>query len=232
MWLVLSFVAAGLGWAAAAGAAELREGPQVSSAAELEAAVTESFAAAFPARTPQWRFARPHPFASGAEGPLRLAIPVTLKGGKNWFQLRADGPKPRAYLLPVDLEWADSVWVATMPFRAGHQLAPTDVDRRWMNHTHSPQAIALPSSPVGLCVKQAVRGGEILTADNMREPYLIERGTTVRLRYQSGGLTIAARAEALENGTLGEEIRVRPLDGRTVCKGTICGEKEVEVILP
>jgi len=232
LWLILSLVAAGLCFAAAGEAAELREGPRVNSVAELEEAVATCLASAFPERTPRWRFARPHPFASGAAGPLQLSIPVTLKGGKNWFQLKVDGPKPRAYLLPVDLEWADSVWVALKPFRAGHRLASADVERRWMNHTHSLGAILLPTSPAGLCVKQAVRGGEILTADALREPYLIERGTTVRLRYQSDGLTIATRAEALENGGLGEEIRVRPLDGRRVCQGTICGEKEVEVTLP
>jgi flagella basal body P-ring formation protein FlgA len=74
--------------------------------------------------------------------------------------------------------------------------------------------------------------GTVLSRDLVTLPPVIERGRIVRLLYQRPGLRIVTRAKALEDGLLGEAIRVRPLDAKRSCQAVVRGEEEVEVIAP
>jgi flagella basal body P-ring formation protein FlgA len=236
LWLWVAATGLGAAAGAAAGATARTtapvESPLVGSAEQLEAALGKIVQAHFGNRSTDWSFVREHPFQTVQPESLRLLPPHELKGGRNWFQLRAEGSSPQAYLLPVDIAWRDSLWVSQRSLPAGHPIEPGDLVRRWQQHTLSPQEIAFQSSPVGLCLRHGVKQGDILSRAMLREPYLIERGATVNMIYQSGALSVATRAEALENGSLGERIRVRPLDGKRVCQAVISGDQEVEVTLP
>lgn len=216
----------------AALASPTTEGPLVTSAAELEGALARIVSGAFPDRETEWSFTRDHPFQQGVQSPLRLLLPTQLAGGRNWFQLKGEGAAPQAYLLPIDIAWQDSVWVCRRALPAGHEIQPGDIARQWRTHTLARTGIERSRPPVGLCLRHGVRAGKILARDLLREPYLIERGMTVRMVYQSGTLTIATQAEALENGGLGDRIRVRPFDGQRVCEAVISAREEVEVTLP
>ncbi len=208
------------------------EGPLVGSSAELEGALAHIVADAFPDRDTEWAFTRDHPFQQGTQSPLRLLMPAQLAGGRNWFQLKGEGATHHAYLLPIDIAWQDSVWVYRRALPAGYEIGPGDLRRHWRTHTFALAEVSMPQSPVGQCLRHGVQAGQILSSDHLREPYLIERGSTVRMIYQSGALTIATQAEALENGGLGDRIRVRPFDGQRVCEAVISAREEVEVTLP
>jgi flagella basal body P-ring formation protein FlgA len=226
------------------GAGEVPAGPAVGPAlgtqAELEAVLGRYLAEAFPGRATEWSLGRRHPFEELTEYTFQLLAPETLLGGRNWFQLRGERalagrpdrePDVKSFLLPVDVGWSDSVWVTGRALPAGHVLAAGDVDRRWLQHTHPQAAVDFPA-PLGLVLRQGRRAGAVLIRDLLTAPPVVARGSMVRLIYRRGCLTVAARAEALESGAAGDEIRVRPLDSRRTCRGRVQGAQEVEVIVP
>lgn len=203
----------------------------VSNGGELQRALGQSFAAAFPDRPPMWELPREHDFTRSGAAALALRAPDELQGGRNWFRLQG-AAAGKSYLLPVDLFWEDTVWVATRALRTRHCLTARDCERRFVRHTLRPDELLGGGPPTGLCLRRSVSAGQTLSRALLAPPPLIERGRIVRLLYQNAGLTVSARAEALEDGGVGEAIRVRPIDSRRTCQAIVRTTDEVEVILP
>ena len=60
--------------------------------------------------------------------------------------------------------------------------------------------------------------GRAIAPDMVRAPHAVEAGGAVTVRLAEGPLTIEMKAVALQDGGLGEAIRVRnPETGRTIC---------------
>ncbi len=226
--LLAGSVAGGQTGTAASGAPH----PVVSTEDELQTLIGHIVARAFPETPPSWECSRNHDFGAEGQKGYELLPPDNLGGGRNWFQLRESSPGSKNYLLPVDLFWEDSVWVAARPLRARQILGAVDLVRRVTQHTQLPAEVAFAEAPVGMCLDRAMTSGEVFTRSNLKPAPLIERGAIVRLVYRRPGLTVASRAEALESGSAGEAIRVRPLDVRRVCRAIVVSSGEVEVLMP
>lgn len=68
-------------------------------------------------------------------------------------------------------------------------------------------AVMSEEALIGREARRALRSGETLRAFDLRAPAAITRGETVALVFQSGPLTLTARARALENASLGQSAR-------------------------
>ncbi len=212
--------------------------PPLRTQADLDRAVSRALATAFPENPPAWEMARRHPFERLEDYAFALIAPETLEGGRVWFQLQGQrspamgASDVKTFLLPVDLFWEDSVWVAARPLPAGRVLAPGDLERRWARHTAAPAEVDLGAAPLGQALGRAVTAGQVVGRSWLRAAPVVARGDVVRLVYRRGALTVAMSAEALQGGAPGEEISVRPLDGRRTCRGRVGGPGEVEVMVP
>ncbi len=203
--------------------------PQVRSAAELEQALSTLITAAYPQRTVHWEIARPHPF--GRTDAFLLRAPETWVAGRNWCRLEPLDARA-SYLLPVDLAWEDSVWVASRALPARHPLVAGDVTYTLRWHTFAPAEVDCGRDPRGACLLTPLAAGAILTRAQLGSVPLVARGTMVSLVHRAPGLWIATRATALEDGAAGETIRVRPLSARESCRGVVLDSHQVEVIVP
>jgi flagella basal body P-ring formation protein FlgA len=217
--------------AGAMAAAGNEAAPIIMTRAELTRALDQIVAHAGAGRTVRWELAREHPFEMGTGTRYRLTAPDALIGGRNWFELEAARPGGGTYLLPVDLAWEDSVWVATRPLPAGYVLGERDVARTLRWHAHAASALAT-GDVVGLRVRKAVSSGEILLGDGLTRPPDVARGAWVRLVFRAPGLIVTTRAKALDEGWAGGEIRVQPIDSRHVCQALVRSAEELEVIAP
>lgn len=77
----------------------------------------------------------------------------------------------------------------------------------------------------GVSAKRPIRGSEVGT------PRLVEKGKMVELRYTTAYMSIQSRGEALENGSLGESIRIKNLDTERAISGRVVGTNLIEVNL-
>lgn len=223
-----------LGGVLGAGADPALPAGQFRTAEELETILGQAIAASCGFPPPEFEIAR-DPLCDLTQGSTyELVTPDRIEGGRNWFQMHTVGSDlhEKSYLLPVDLYWNDEVWVTVRPLRRGACLTAEDIVRKVCRHTFHRSEVSFAQAPVGLCLTAPLAGGGILTHALLETPPVVERGSIVRLIYRSPGLTIAAKAKVLEDGRLGEAIRVKPLDARRVCQALVQNAEEVEVIVP
>jgi flagella basal body P-ring formation protein FlgA len=69
----------------------------------------------------------------------------------------------------------------------------------------------------GISAQRPIRSAELTT------PRLVEKGKTVEIRYTTAHMSILGRGEALENGSLGETIRIKNLDSERTISARIVG---------
>lgn len=108
--------------------------------------------------------------------------------------------------------------VLARPMARGEIIEAGDIE--WVSlRADRVRADALMSEAgmIGQEARRALRAGEALRAFDLRAPAAVSRGETVALVFQSGPLTLTARARALENAALGQSARfVNLQSNRTV----------------
>ncbi|MFC4725110.1 flagellar basal body P-ring formation chaperone FlgA [Glycocaulis abyssi] len=152
----------------------------------------------------------------GRTGPFRAEIrsheggdPVTVTG-------RAD---------PVL-----DVPVLARPLARGEVIEAGDIEWvRMRSDRIRADAITSETALVGQEARRALRAGEALRGYDLREPAAITRGETVALVFQSGPLTLTARARALENAALGQTARFVNLQSNRTVEGVVEGPGRARV---
>ncbi len=88
-------------------------------------------------------------------------------------------------------------------------LRPTKVRAGGLNA----DAVTAEGEIVGKAVRRTVSAGEILRAADLQNPIAIERGALVTMTIQTPFMTLTTQGKALDEGALGDTIRV--LNGRS-----------------
>ncbi|ACP24076.1 SAF domain protein [Sinorhizobium fredii NGR234] len=82
----------------------------------------------------------------------------------------------------------------------------------------------------GKVTKRTLLPGRVILASALRDRYAVERGSTVRLIFNNGGLTITAAGSPLEDAAVGELIRARNIDSGVIVSGTVMADGTVHVV--
>lgn len=82
----------------------------------------------------------------------------------------------------------------------------------------------------GKVTKRTLLPGRVILANALREQYAVERGSTVRLVFSNGGLTISAAGSPLQDAAVGELIRARNIDTGIIVSGTVMADGTVHVV--
>jgi flagella basal body P-ring formation protein FlgA len=92
-----------------------------------------------------------------------------------------------------------------------------------------PGAATAPDQVLGLALRVAVQAGRPLGADDVTPPPMVLRNQVIRLHYSQGGMSITTEGRALEQGALGQVVRVMNLASRETLAGTVLADGSVEV---
>jgi flagella basal body P-ring formation protein FlgA len=90
--------------------------------------------------------------------------------------------------------------------------------------------VAVPENDPYVELRENLPAGAQLTARALRLRSVIKRGRQVDALFQDESLTIAVKAEALEDGVPGQIVRVRNLQSRREFKGKVQDEQTVLVM--
>ncbi|HWU61398.1 MAG TPA: flagellar basal body P-ring formation chaperone FlgA [Ensifer sp.] len=82
----------------------------------------------------------------------------------------------------------------------------------------------------GMITKSTLLPDRAISVSSLREPFAVTHGQQVRLIYNSGSLQITALGMPLQDGSVGELIRVRNADSGLTVSGTILGPGVVQVV--
>jgi flagellar basal body P-ring formation protein FlgA len=82
----------------------------------------------------------------------------------------------------------------------------------------------------GMITKSTLLPEHAIYVSALRQPFAVSHGQQVRMVYNNGGLQITALGMPLDDGSVGEMIRVRNRDSGLVVSGTILGPGIVQVV--
>lgn len=83
---------------------------------------------------------------------------------------------------------------------------------------------------IGLIAKSTLLPGRTIPVSALREPFAMTRGSTVRLTFTIGNLTISAAGSPLVDAAVGDVIRARNLDSGVIVSGTVMADGTIHVV--
>ncbi len=85
---------------------------------------------------------------------------------------------------------------------------------------------------IGKEVKRSIRAGQNITLKDVQKQVMVEKGKMITLSFTKGGIMLSAKGKALENGGLGDTVRVMNTKSKSVVQGTVTGPETVSITPP
>jgi flagellar basal body P-ring formation protein FlgA len=152
-----------------------------------------------------------------------------------WMDVLVEGRFVRTVPVSFAVAAYRDAWVAPAPIAKGVPLEPGMMHRREVPITGRPLADpytrGAPSTggASGRRTTRAVKDGEPLTARNTAPVPAIARGDWVALHLKSGLVELERRAQALQDGELGQIVKVRAVNDATPVEVLVVAPGRVEV---
>lgn len=173
---------------------------------------------------------RPGP---GVEFEAQLLPSAALDRVAVQVQVRAQGQlvARRAYELP--LQAGISVVVPTRTIAAGRKIEAGDLTIKALRLGGPPGRFASSIEElVGKTARVTLLADRPIPLPELRAEKIVGRGEELRVLVHAGGLEVTVLAEALEDGALGERIKVRNRSSQRVFAAVVSGQRQAEVEAP
>jgi flagella basal body P-ring formation protein FlgA len=148
------------------------------------------------------------------------------------IELRCEDAKPWHFYVPVRVLGTSQVAVAAHAIVVGSVLKAEDL--RVEEHDISDLPLGFMDDPavaVGLTVARPIAGGAYITNQQLLAAKAVQRGQTVTLVADTGGLSIRMAGRALSDGLVNQRVKVTNLSSGKVVEGIARSEQVVEIIL-
>jgi len=203
---------------------------------ELESLARSEAARAFPPLTERQRFLigplEPNLQLERCRQPVKstLASPHHMQD-RATVELRCPDPKFWHIYVQVRIIGTSPVAVAAHAIVVGSVL--TEKDLRVEQHDVSelpPGFLDDPAIAVGLTANRPIAGGAFLTNQQLVAAKAVQRGQTVTLIADAGGLRVRMAGKALTDGLINQRVRVENLSSGKIVEGIARSEQTVEII--
>ncbi len=123
--------------------------------------------------------------------------------------------------------------VLTSRISAGEKIAENDIQWVRVPATQVSQNIIDDANDlIGFTPKRSIRPGEMVRRGDIEPPRLVEKGDIVSVTYAFANMNLSSRARALEDGALGETIRVLNERSHRTIEVEITGMNEARIVPP
>jgi len=82
---------------------------------------------------------------------------------------------------------------------------------------------------LGMAARHVLMPGMPIAITDLARPVLVHRGQSVMIALAVPGLSLSAKGEAMDDGALGERIRVRNTLSRAILQAEVTGPGELDV---
>jgi len=151
-----------------------------------------------------------------------LVSPREIKPGITATVLRYRLTGGREFSVPVRIKWRQPAAVLRRSLPRGSVLSEEDLRVLFVERS----GLRTPADPFRLCgarlTRNLAQGGVVFTDDVESVP-VIAKGDPVRIVFRAGGLQVEASGEALDNGGVGDTIRVRNVLSRRIIACVVSG---------
>jgi flagella basal body P-ring formation protein FlgA len=172
---------------------------------------------------------------SNAPVTLRVVEVPTLGVASSFivrFELVAGAQSLGLWQMPLAARvWRD-VWVAHSDLPHGLAFGDADCLRERRDVLANREAyLGGDTDRSGLELTQSVSAGTMIMIHHLKPRTLIRRGQVVEAVVHDGGMAISLKVEVLEDGALGQQVRVRNLQSRREFRGKVEDEGTISVSL-
>jgi flagella basal body P-ring formation protein FlgA len=204
---------------------------------QLEALARSEAALQFPQLTDRQRFLvgpiEAHLQQEKCSRPIRplVASPQHMKD-RVVIELRCQDPKPWHIYVPVRIVGTSTVAVAAHAIVAGTVIKDTDVKIEQHDISELPLGfLDDPSIAIGLTASRPIAGGAYLTNQQLVAAKAVQRGQSVTLIADAGGMSVRMAGRAMSDGLMNQRVRVQNLSSGKIVEGIARSEQIVEIIL-
>jgi len=169
------------------------------------------------------------------QGDIRLRVisrgtPSNYKSMLMLMEAALDGKPLRTFWVKADVRVHAQVVQVARPVPYGRALQADDL-HEVLCEVEDPRAdyIRDCAEAVGMTAKRALAPGDLLNRSWVNEVRLVRHGEVVRLLAQSGSVSIAVLVRALQDGKLGDRIKVRNIDSDRALTAVVTGRGEVRI---
>jgi flagella basal body P-ring formation protein FlgA len=150
--------------------------------------------------------------------------------GNTLVGVRCPGPQTWTVHQNANVQVFDRVMVTGRVLNRGTILRAADLraERRELSALTSGYETA-PERLVGKRLQRALTAGAVIPPNAVRAVPAIRRGETVTLVIESQGMTVSSSGAALDDGYLGQRLRVRNPGSERIIEGVVTGERRVAV---
>ena len=82
---------------------------------------------------------------------------------------------------------------------------------------------------IGKEVKRFIHGGQTISDNDIKTPVMVEKGKIVTLNFTKGNVMLSAKGKALEDGEIGETVRVMNIQSKNIIQGTVTAPSTVSI---
>lgn len=204
-------------------------------ASTLEAIARDQAVLRLPPLTPRQRLVvgplDPHLELTRCSAPVE---PVVGPGGhprdRITVELRCAAPRWHLYV-PVRVVGTSPALIAAHALVAGTVLSESDfrVEQRDVQEL-PPGYMDEGSAAVGLTASRPIASGAVITNQMLLGTKVVQRGQTVTLVADAGGLSVRMTGRALSDGLVNQRVRVQNLSSGKIVEGIARSDQVVEII--
>ncbi|MFJ2366903.1 flagellar basal body P-ring formation chaperone FlgA [Pseudomonas sp. NPDC087697] len=157
------------------------------------------------------------------ESPARPIGRVTVK-------VRCDGASPWTVFVPAQVRLFREVVTTTRPLNRTGIIEPSDVMLRERDISLINQGyLTNVDQAIGQKLARPMVIDQVITLVHLEQAEVVRKGDQVVITARSGTLSVRMPGEALSNGGLNEQIRVKNLNSQRVIKAQVMAPGQVEV---
>jgi len=154
----------------------------------------------------------------------------SARGGRSTIGVRCAGGSPWTIYVSAQVDTFAEVYTLAGSMGRGERIRAQDLVLKDMNvgalaFGYFTEADAL----VGMVLRRTGRPGEVVTPNLVAPPELVKRGETVTVLAKAGNTHVSMQGTAMDNGAMGDRIRVRNSSSNRVVEGNVIGVSRIEI---
>lgn len=152
--------------------------------------------------------------------------------GRVTVKVRCEGASPWTVFVPAQVKLFREVVVVTRPLKRTGIIGYDDVAMRERDISMITQSyLTSLDQALGQKLTRPMVADQVITLVHLEQAEVVRKGDQVVISASSGGLNVKMPGEALSNGGMSEQIRVKNLNSNRVIKARVTAPGQVEVAL-
>ncbi|AZF06881.1 Flagellar basal-body P-ring formation protein FlgA [Pseudomonas sp. R5-89-07] len=152
--------------------------------------------------------------------------------GRVTVKVRCEGASPWTVFVPAQVKLFRDVVVVARPLKRTGIIGYDDVALRERDISLINQGyLTSLDQAIGQRLTRPMVTDQVITLVHLEQAEVIRKGDQVVISASSGGLNVKMPGEALSNGSMSEQIRVKNLNSNRVIKARVTAPGQVEVAL-